>query len=143
MRLFSKERLMVLSNTLIIRGPQTVQISFIECLTKVTAKAIVLTNIFMKMEKNKNEELQSRRQFFKKAAKGVLPIIGAIALANIPLIANASESSGNSNGCYGCEGGCWSCTGTCKNLCKGCSGSCTGTCSSSCRGGCYQSCTYK
>ena len=30
------------------------------------------------MEKKKNEELQSRRDFFKKAAKGVLPILGMV-----------------------------------------------------------------
>ena len=29
------------------------------------------------MKHDKNEELQSRRQFFKKAAKGALPILGA------------------------------------------------------------------
>ncbi len=33
----------------------------------------------------KNEKLQSRREFFKKAAKGALPILGAIVLAN-PLL---------------------------------------------------------
>ena len=30
------------------------------------------------MEKKKNEELQSRRDFFKKAAKGALPILGMV-----------------------------------------------------------------
>lgn len=39
------------------------------------------------MKKEKNDELQPRRQFFKKATKGVLPILGAIDLANIPIIA--------------------------------------------------------
>ena len=38
------------------------------------------------MKKNeRNEELQSRREFFKKAAKGALPILGAMVLANAPL----------------------------------------------------------
>ena len=32
----------------------------------------------------KNEELQTRREFFKKAAKGALPILGAIVLAGTP-----------------------------------------------------------
>ena len=37
------------------------------------------------MEKNeKNEELQNRREFFKKAAKSALPILGAIVLAGSP-----------------------------------------------------------
>lgn len=99
-------------------------------------------NTIMK-EENKNEELQSRRSFFKNAAKAALPILGAIALAHMPAIAKASESNGQNNGCYGCEGACWSCTGTCNNICKGCSGGCSGTCLSSCYGGCYKSCTYK
>lgn len=43
------------------------------------------------MKKNeKNEELQSRREFFKKAAKGALPILGAIVLANAPAVINAA-----------------------------------------------------
>jgi len=45
------------------------------------------------MKQNKNEELQSRRQFFKKAAKGTRPILGAIALANMPLLARVSTDS--------------------------------------------------
>ena len=44
------------------------------------------------MVKNeKNEELQSRREFFKKAAKGALPILGAVVLASAPGLANAAE----------------------------------------------------
>ena len=42
-----------------------------------------------------NEELQSRREFFKKAAKGALPIIAAVALASAPAVAEAV----NSNAC--------------------------------------------
>ena len=44
------------------------------------------------MKKNKNEELQSRREFFKKAAKGALPILGAIILASNPVLAKAGET---------------------------------------------------
>ena len=44
------------------------------------------------MKKNvKNEELQSRRDFFKKAAKGALPILGAIVLAGSPGILKAAS----------------------------------------------------
>ena len=85
------------------------------------------------MEKNKNEELQSRRDFFKKAAKGVLPILGAVVLANAPQILNASEKTPmgcnygctavcSTSACQGtCAGGCrFTCTHTCKNYgCKG------------------------
>ena len=89
------------------------------------------------MKKNeKNEELQSRREFFKKAAKGALPILGAIVLANAPAVINAAEKApmGCTGTCYGaCYGGCkgcsTTCTGTCSNGCRGCSTTCTGGCS--------------
>ncbi len=77
------------------------------------------------MKKEKNEELQSRREFFKKAAKGALPILGAVLLANAPVIANAAESKSP----MGCRG---TCTGSCHNSCKGCSTTCSGTCKNSC-----------
>ena len=44
------------------------------------------------MEKKKqNEELQSRREFFKKAVKGALPILGAVVLAGNPMLAKAVD----------------------------------------------------
>lgn len=90
----------------------------------------------MKMEKNKKDELQSRRQFFKKAAKGVLPILGAVALANMPLIANAAETSSTS--CSGCNNRCMN---SCFNTCHGkCDKHCADNCSSNCRGTCSSSC---
>lgn len=96
------------------------------------------------MKENQTEELQSRRSFFKNAAKAALPILGAIALANMPIIAKASETpSGCTGTCYGacygsCKGCSTTCTGTCSNACTGCSTTCTGTCSGSCK----HSCTY-
>ena len=98
------------------------------------------------MKKNKNEELQSRREFFKKAAKGALPILGAIILASNPVLANAGETA---MGCkYGCSTGCYTacsvscksvCDGTCKNACYGCKYTCEGTCKNSCAGTCKHS----
>lgn len=87
------------------------------------------------MKQNKKEELQSRRQFFKKAAKTALPILGAIALAQLPMIANASNAS---SGCDSCTGGCYyACQGTCKGACAG---GCQGTCSNTCKYGCTSQC---
>ena len=88
--------------------------------------------ILIVMNKNgKNEELQSRREFFKKAAKGALPILGAIVLANAPIIAKASETSTSCHGsCIAaCMNGCTTtCHWTCKNTCKTwCSTHCSGT----------------
>lgn len=80
------------------------------------------------MKKNeKNEELQSRREFFKKAAKGALPVIAAIALANVPAITNASEMA---SGCRGCA---TYCSGGCTGSCTSCVGSCNNTCDYTCR----------
>ena len=68
------------------------------------------------MKKNQKEELQSRREFFKKAAKAALPVIGAVVLANVPAIGNATPSGCN----YGCSGVCYTsaCQGTCEGGCR-------------------------
>ena len=90
------------------------------------------------MHKNKkNEELQSRRQFFKNAAKGALPILGAIVLASVPGVMNAASES--PMGCDTCMGGCrGDCQGTCKFGCGGgCKGSCTASCHYTCQGSSY------
>jgi len=68
-------------------------------------------------DKEKNQELQSRREFFKRAAKKALPIVGAVVLASVPL----AESKA-----YGCTG--YNCT----NGCEGCNDTCYGSCRSTC-----------
>lgn len=100
------------------------------------------------MKSNKNEELKSRRDFFKKAAKSALPILGAVVLASSPLISKAAKTAMGCN--YGCAGACSgscsgscqygcssSCYGDCLTACKGCRGGCTGTCSGACKGSSY------
>lgn len=84
------------------------------------------------MKSNKNEELKSRRDFFKKAAKSALPILGAVVLSSTPLISKASETA------MGCN---WDCSSSCRGGCMGCSGSCTGGCQG-CSGGCSDGCRY-
>lgn len=95
------------------------------------------------MKKNeRNEELQSRREFFKKAAKGALPILGAMVLANTPLLSQAAKET--PSGCqYSCSAGCLNnCYGSCSGSCRGtCSGNCFQTCQGSCSGSCYRGCT--
>lgn len=88
--------------------------------------------------KENSEELQSRRSFFKKAAKSALPILGAIALANVPLIAstNSTAATGCVDGCYAsCLTGCvTACKGGCKAHCMdNCYASCNTSCSAICR----------
>lgn len=105
------------------------------------------------MKKQQNEELQSRREFFKKAAKGALPILGAIVLANAPVIAKAAEDTpmGCNSGCaLGCYTGCYGCLHSCNRVCLdscnyncrgGCKGTCVGTCEGDCQGTCRGTCT--
>lgn len=112
--------------------------------------------IFQIMDKNKqNEELQSRRDFFKSAAKSVLPILGAVVLASNPVIAKAAEKTSGfceyscsamcqDNCSGGCKGTCTSgCARGCANYCNGgCSGGCNRTCEAYCRDSCSASCKY-
>ena len=103
----------------------------------------------------KNNDIQSRRQFFKKAAKGALPILGTIALTQMPFLSQAHESqkemgcrlacSGKCmNSCgyncaVGCAGTCLSCcyNDACKAFCKmSCIQCCRGTCGKACDGSC-------
>ena len=97
-------------------------------------------------KKNKHDELQSRREFFKKAATGALPIVAAIALSGMPSILKATEDT--PMGCnIGCSNGCYtSCYTTCRIMCSGscqggCQGQCTGQCARSCSGTCRGSST--
>ena len=114
-------------------------------------------------DQKKNEELQSRRDFFRNAAKAALPILGAVFLANNSMLAKAMEKSaeycshcnsnctngcrtachrGCGNNCYvGCEGytrshGGYGCE-TCRSACMGCQSQCSGTCSGSCMRSAY------
>lgn len=80
------------------------------------------------MQKNKkNEELQSRREFFKNAAKGALPILALTVLGPSILSSCEKDDDDDDNGD--------SCKGSCKGSCKtSCSGSCSGACISDCYG---------
>ena len=96
--------------------------------------------IFITMAKNKNEEFQSRRDFFKKAGKGILPVLGIMMLSNIPSIITAAEktpSGCNTNCQIACHQNCYTfCEGSCKDTCKG-------TCKGSCLNDCYKGCKYQ
>ena len=83
-------------------------------------------------EKNKREEIQSRREFFKKAAKAALPVVGAAILSSVPFVKTEAVATGCYN--YGCMGGC---SGGCDDSCYG---SCTGTCDATCKYGCGDAC---
>jgi len=96
----------------------------------------------MENKKNKKEELQSRRQFFRKAAQATLPMIGAIVLSQVPTIMKAQIPNGCRSACMGsCSGLCYqSCYDTCNRGCEGCRGTCNQSCSSTCTQQCQNAC---
>lgn len=87
----------------------------------------------MKATKQK-EELKSRREFFKAAAKGVLPILGFTILGQT--ILTSCDKLEDITGCSDCSNGCKdSCVDGCQTGCKGtCSVNCSAACKSSCVG---------
>lgn len=96
-------------------------------------------------DKNQSDEIQSRRGFFKEAAKKALPVLGAIALASSPIIAKAADS--NPMGCSGCMDTCLGCMHTCSGHCHGgclrsCQESCIGGCKTGCEGSCKDRCKH-
>ena len=78
------------------------------------------------MKTNKNEELQSRREFFKSAAKAALPIM-AISVLGTSFLTSCGDGHSSSVTCD-CYGGC---DGGCSNNCDGlCGGDCWAYCES-------------
>lgn len=76
----------------------------------------------------KKQKIQSRRDFFKKALKGSLPIIGAVIVSKLPINVKAEQLTGCD---YTCN---VSCANDCIGHCRyGCKTTCTGTCSGSSR----------
>lgn len=93
----------------------------------------------------KDEELKSRRDFFKKATKSALPILGAIILSSTPFVSKAAIATGCNTTCaLRCTTTCFGCKGGCTSTCKGCRYSCTegcfGGCTYECKGGCKDNC---
>ena len=81
-----------------------------------------------------DKEITTRREFFKKAAKATLPVLGIAVISSIPNAVHAAET-----GCFfGCSDTCEahcadSCYDGCRNTCKdGCKGNCTDGCFGSC-----------
>lgn len=88
-----------------------------------------------------NENIVSRRSFFRSTIKSVLPILTLLVL---PSWVHAKKLSYTPSTCHGtCTGTCTrTCTGTCMGLCAvTCGGACNATCLHSCRGSCRGSCS--
>lgn len=96
-------------------------------------------------KERENEELQSRREFFRNVAKRSLPILGMVVFG--PSILSSCEkddgpsyggNGGHNVGSTGCKAS--NCTRTCANFCKSEASHTTGCYGSSCHGHCYASC---
>lgn len=93
---------------------------------------------------DKKLELQSRREFFKKSAKQVLPILGLSVFGpSILTSCSKDDEYGEGGGCSHCRG---NCSVNCGNTCRGnstrsssCKSNCTSLCISTCKGNCYGS----
>lgn len=83
------------------------------------------------MKKNeKAKELQSRREFFKKAAKGAMPMLAIAALLPSILTSCLPDDGKEPSGCGK------SCSGSCE-------GDCSNNCDSLCGGDCWSYCESK
>ena len=93
------------------------------------------------MKKNENnEELQSRREFFKQAAKGALPILALTVLGSTFLTSCGDGEDEDDEG-KGCSS---KCTGGCESTCSGdCDGGCSNNCDGRCGGDCWAYCESK
>lgn len=99
---------------------------------------LIFESILLK-ENNQEESAISRREFFKKTARKVLPMVGLVIASSIPFSSSAFDTSPQY--CNGnCTGLCTSCTGGCKGACKGCQGSCENGCQTTCGNGCGRGC---
>lgn len=91
----------------------------------------------MDNNKKKSEDLQNRREFFKKASRKVLPIFASFTFLSsvIPFRSEAKEQ-------FNCGWSCvMSCLGSCLNGCyTSCVNYCAMGCNNSCRGGCNEMC---
>lgn len=105
---------------------------------------------------DKEKDIISRRQFFKRSASAILPAVAMVVLPSAltsceydpmdyPELGGGS-GSGSSNGCSSCKGaGCKNgCVSTCYSTCTGtCKGNCGGKCSVGCSSLCKSSCVGK
>lgn len=91
--------------------------------------------------KDEKRELLHRREFFKKAAKGILPIVAAIVVPSIFTSCGGGDDD-DITGCMDCSGTCASdCSSSCvgqssSSTCSNCANNCTGGCDTSCSNTC-------
>lgn len=129
----------------------------LKTVAKVTVVVLALVHAVVRTNDNKTsvimdkktitEKFQTRREFFKKTANGVLPIIAGITLTGCETFLTAfgerlsSYGSGSGGDYGGGSGGGYSESSGCGYTCSsGCSGGCEGTCRWGCENTCKGSC---
>lgn len=114
------------------------------------------------MEKNKKEELISRRSFFKRGISRVLPVLVCATIPTFVASCSSDEptcsecadscNANCSSGCYtSCDSSskssiCSSCASNCEGsststTCSSCANDCTGNCNNSCGTSCGNNCS--
>lgn len=88
------------------------------------------------------ENLQTRREFFKRTTKRLLPILGLAILSQTPITVLSNDSLFEMGCKTGCQGGCRTlCEEGCSHSCNGgCKESCSRTCADDCGGHCNDTC---
>ena len=80
------------------------------------------------------DRIISRRNFFKRMSKGILPFIGLVTMLQTSSVVRANVLKK----CMDCNTGC---SGGCRTLCEeGCSHNCNNSCKWSCDGRCTDTC---
>ena len=99
---------------------------------RIAVLVINSCNLFRAYMTNKEskKELLHRREFFRKAVKGMLPIVAVIAAPS--LFVNCEEDSITD---------CSDCSNTCSSSCTGQSSTSVCNCGNTCGGGCYNTCS--
>ncbi len=97
---------------------------------------------------NQRENLINRRNFFRKSANRILPLLSGIFLGSIP----ANIIKATTQYCPSCENDCkdtcfqvcrMTCFSSCQDRCRGgCADACAITCRYGCKGTCDLSCNW-
>lgn len=105
--------------------------------------------------KKKNNEMLSRREFFKTAVQKTLPFMAALSLPSFILSCGGDDPINTPEGCTDCTNSCLdSCSKVCSESCEngnnstsctdcgaGCENTCSGECANNCETGCSETCS--
>ena len=93
-------------------------------------------------KQNNQDKLQSRRQFFKKTASFVIPMMGIVATGGLGTLLSSCSKEDDPY-CNTCSNGCSTqCSNDCSTACgDSCRVNCSRSCHRDCKGGCVGNCS--